>query len=157
MDIADEEFLKIVSAFNENEVIFMLVGGFAVNYYGYNRTTADFDLWAKPTKINQAKIAKSMIINGFTTEELSDFLLEDYTKPITFQIGGNTFYIDVMNFITGVDFDEAYAIAVNDLVSSKYPLKIIHRNHLIINKMLTGRTKDKADVEMLQRIDQKKH
>ena len=155
MDIADEEFFKIVSAFNTNEVIYMLVGGFAVNYYGYNRTTADFDLWAKPTKINQENIAKSMISVGFSSEELTDFLSEDYTQPLTFQIGGNTFYIDVMNFITGVDFDEAYTMAVNDLISSNLPLKIIHRNHLILNKVLTGRIKDKADVEMLQRIEQK--
>ena len=156
MDIADEEFIKILSAFNENKVIFMLVGGFAVNYYGYNRTTADFDLWVKPTKENQEKIAKSMISTGFTHEELTDFLLEDYTQPLTFQIGGSTFYIDVMNFITGISFDEAYKTAINDLISSKYPIKIIHRNHLILNKVLTGRTKDKSDVEMLQRIEQKK-
>ncbi|MBC7390639.1 MAG: nucleotidyltransferase [Opitutaceae bacterium] len=155
MDIADEELLKIVSAFNKNGVIYMLVGGFAVNYYGYNRTTADFDLWAKPSNENQINIANSMIEMGFTRVELSDFLAQDFSQPVNFQIGGNTFYIDVMNHITGVNFEEAYLIAVDDLISSKLPLKIIHRNHLIINKVLTGRTKDKADVEILQRIGQK--
>jgi len=31
----------------------MLIGGYAVNYYGYNRNTDDMDVWLAPTNENK--------------------------------------------------------------------------------------------------------
>ena len=155
MDISDEEFLKIVHAFNSLEVKYMLVGGFTVNYYGYNRTTADFNLWINPTNENKVYVLAAMEMLGYTKEELHDLAQEDFTLPVSFQIGGNQFYVDVMTSITGVKFEEAYPMAVDETLKTQERLKIIHRNHLIVNKLLSGRTKDKLDVESLQEIQKK--
>ncbi len=152
MDISDEELVKIVKAFNAADVEYMLIGGFAVSYYGYSRTTADFDLWVKPTNQNRDKIMTSILHLGYTKEEIQELSEQDFSQPVTFQIGGNHFYVDVMTFISGVNFDEAFELAVHEKVNNEDPLRIIHRNHLIVNKLLTGRTKDKLDVESLQHI-----
>ena len=37
-----KEFLKLL---NEYKVEYLLVGGYAVGYYGYPRATADMDIW----------------------------------------------------------------------------------------------------------------
>ncbi len=37
------EFEEILIAFYDEGVEFMLCGGFAVNFYGYNRSTSDLD------------------------------------------------------------------------------------------------------------------
>ena len=39
------EFLKLL---NEAEVKYLLIGGYAVGYHGYPRTTADLDVWLSP-------------------------------------------------------------------------------------------------------------
>jgi hypothetical protein len=152
MDILDEELVKIIRTFNAFDVKYMLVGGFAVSYYGYSRTTADFDLWVKPSNQNRDNIMTSLLALGHTKEEIEELSTQDFSQPVSFQLGGNHFYIDVMTFISGVNFDEAFELAVQETVNSEDPLRIIHRNHLIVNKQLTGRTKDKLDVESLQHI-----
>jgi len=156
MDISDEELLKIVQAFNTQSVDYMLVGGFAVSYYGYSRTTADFDLWISPTNENKGKLVKALLFLGYTEDELSELSRQDFQQPVNFQIGGNHFYIDIMTFISGVKFEEAYPMAVEEKLANGSCIKIIHRNHLIVNKLFTGRTKDKLDVESLQEIQKKK-
>ena len=152
LDISDEELIQIIQAFNSNEVAFMLVGGFAVNFYGYSRTTADFDLWIQPDNVNKTRVLSAMIVMGYTEDELLELSLNDFSQPVTFQIGGNNFYIDIMTRITGVSFEEAYPASVELKVGSTDYMRVIHRNHLIVNKLLTGRLKDKLDVESLEEI-----
>src|SRR6187402_3075545 len=105
----------------------MVVGGFAVNYYGYNRTTADFDLWIMPSDQNKQSVLAAIESIGYAKEELDDLSKEDFTKPVVFQIGGNHFYIDIMTFLSGVQFEEAYSAAVEEKTRSLDPYKIIHR------------------------------
>jgi hypothetical protein len=57
-----------------------------------------------------------------------------------------------MNFISGVTFKQATEKSVNYSFSKDLNLKFIHLLDLAANKMLTGRLKDFADIEELQRI-----
>jgi len=41
-----KEFLKLL---NEHDVAYLLIGGYAVGYYGYPRATADMDIWNEST------------------------------------------------------------------------------------------------------------
>ena len=43
-----KEFLKLL---NDNDVKYLIVGGYAVGYHGYPRATADFDIgFVQPRK-----------------------------------------------------------------------------------------------------------
>jgi len=44
MDILNNEFLLFLSCAGKNNLKYMLIGGYAVNYYGYNRNTNDMDV-----------------------------------------------------------------------------------------------------------------
>ena len=45
--------LLLLQVFEKHKVDYMIVGGFAVNRYGYNRTTGDLDVYLKDTKENR--------------------------------------------------------------------------------------------------------
>lgn len=45
-----KEFLKLLNA---HRVEYLLVGGYAVGYYGYPRATADLDLWIAFVKMRK--------------------------------------------------------------------------------------------------------
>ena len=48
-----KEFLKLL---NESGVKYLLIGGYAVGYHGYPRTTADMDVWVATSPRNAAKL-----------------------------------------------------------------------------------------------------
>ena len=77
----------------------------------------------------------------------------DFEKPFSFIIGNNPIDVDVFNFITGVKYEDAEKNAIDYEYSNKLIVKYISLKDLIINKMLTNRTKDMADVEQLQKIE----
>ena len=64
-------------------------------------------------------------------------------------------YADLMTDIPGLNkdsFDEYYSKAtVDEIANTK--VRFLHYDHLIENKIATGRTKDKLDVEELRRIN----
>ena len=41
-------YKELITSFNKHDVQFLVFGGFAVNFYGFNRYTADLDLWINP-------------------------------------------------------------------------------------------------------------
>ncbi len=53
MDILHPEFLLFLRCAQTNNLRYMLIGGYAVNYYGYNRNTDDMDIWLAPTNENK--------------------------------------------------------------------------------------------------------
>jgi hypothetical protein len=50
MNIFLKEHYLLLEKLINARVEFIIVGGYAVNYHGYNRTTGDLDLWIKPDR-----------------------------------------------------------------------------------------------------------
>ena len=70
-----EDMKDIIELFEKNSVQYALVGGFAVNFYGYVRTTQDIDFLIFPSLENAERIKRSLKEFGFgdagiPTEEL---------------------------------------------------------------------------------------
>lgn len=57
MDIYDEEIVEVWRAF-KNNLHYIMVGGFAVNLHGFNRTTGDLDIWIKDEPPNRRRFEK---------------------------------------------------------------------------------------------------
>lgn len=49
MDVMDEDLLDFWRKLNNNNVRFIMVGGLATRFYGYNRNTDDIDMWLEDT------------------------------------------------------------------------------------------------------------
>ena len=50
------DFRDLLALLNENEVEYLLIGGYAVGYHGYPRTTADMDVWVASDPRNASRL-----------------------------------------------------------------------------------------------------
>ena len=151
MTLIANNFEDIIRAFDRHHADFIIAGGYAVIFHGYVRTTGDLDLWVKPVTDNQSKVTSAL--EELDMKEVAEYLGSiDFTKPFSVKIGKKPGQVDVFNAITGIRYDQAEGNAVAFQFSEELTVKFIHLKDLITNKMLTGRMKDKADVEELQKI-----
>jgi len=156
MDILLEEHKNLLLLLLKHKVEFILIGGYAVIYYGYQRTTSDMDIWLKPSNENRDKFINALQENGIIHEDINRIAQMDFTQIQVLFLGEKPNKIDFLTKIHGLTFEEA------DSKKVYFPLKnkqvpIIQYHHLITLKMLTGRPQDKADVDILQKINQFKN
>ena len=154
MNIFLEEHHQMLIALVRHQVRFMLIGGYAVIYHGYARTTGDMDIWLDLGTDNKANLEKALIDFGIDEESRAVFSNIDFTKPQNvFYFGQEPRRIDFVTMVSNVKFEDAYKEAVYfQLENSQIP--VIHYNQLILSKRTSGRAKDKADIEELQKIQQ---
>ena len=50
-----EDFKEFLRLLRENKVEYLLVGGYAVGFYGYPRPTGDMDIWISRSRENAEK------------------------------------------------------------------------------------------------------
>jgi hypothetical protein len=50
--VFNPDFQEFLQALDDCNVEYVLVGGYAVIFHGYNRTTGDMDIWVNPTGDN---------------------------------------------------------------------------------------------------------
>ena len=138
-----KEFLRL---FNENNVEYLLIGGYAVGYYGYVRATADMDIWIASNVDNASRVVTALLEFGLNVPELSEEL---FLKPDNIaRLGVPPFRIEMLTSISGVAFEECYKEKVVDIIDG-VQVPIISLRHLKTNKKASGRLKDLADLEHL--------
>ena len=149
-DPLHEEFLRLL---NKREVAYILIGGYAVNIHGYSRTTGDIDIWIKKGETNLKKVIEVIEEFGYDGSVLYDF---PHDEILMFSLGSReeAGHIELTNQIAGISFDDAYNnIEIHHF--NDIPVKIIHYNDLIKNKIASGRKKDLDDIENLTAIKKK--
>ena len=145
-------FESLLLSLTEAGVDYMLAGGFAVNFHGYSRTTSDLDIWVRPDESNKIPIINALIKEGFPNEARKLIGDLDFSKPFSFSLGLEPMDVDIFNHITGVTFESAFPNKIPYTYSENLVVNYISLQDLIVNKMLTNRSKDKLDVETLQKI-----
>ena len=140
---------------NKYKVEYLIVGGYAVGFYGYPRYTGDLDIWIKISEENAERMMK--VITEFPAPKdlfsKEDFLNEQPLAGGFF--GKEPFRIDILNSIDGVAFDECFPHAQR-ITFEGTEMCFIHYNDLKKNKLSTGRTKDKLDIEEIEKKLKKK-
>ena len=56
MNIFIETHQNLLICLIKHKVNFILIGGYAVIYHGYKRSTGDMDLWIEPNNENKLKL-----------------------------------------------------------------------------------------------------
>jgi hypothetical protein len=136
-----KEFLRLLNARN---VEYLLVGGYAVNYYGYPRATADMDIWIGIDPINAEKLAQMLREFGFP--QASGQLFQEREKII--RMGVPPIRIEVLTSVSGVDFAACFRNRTTVAIDG-VPVNLISLTDLKANKKASGRLKDLADLEQL--------
>ena len=141
----NEDYKDMLQTLLENDVKFLVVGAYALAAYGYPRATGDFDIWVEANNENSEKILSSLIQFGAPTSGLTEHTFAE--NGIVFQIGVAPRRIDIITYIDGVDFNEAYNNRqIIDIEGVELPF--ISKENLIENKKSTGRDKDIVDVKI---------
>lgn len=153
INLFTEEHQQLLSALIKNKVDFMLVGGYAVIYYGYDRSTGDMSIWLKTGNENRDKLIKALKDFGVIDQHLETLKEMDFTNPVpVFYFGKEPRRIDFITMISNVKFEEAIQrVNYSALENEKVP--VIHYNDLILSKLTSNRLKDKADIEELEKIN----
>ena len=149
----NENFFDFLKLLNEYEVKYVMVGGWAVIFEGYSRTTRDMDILVEPTENNAGRIL--VVLKEFFGSAIG-FVKEDFTKvDNVIMMGREPYRIDILTSISGVSFSDVFD---NSKIYSDEGLDIrcIHINELIRNKEATGRLKDLADASYLKKIRAKR-
>ncbi len=138
-----KEFLRLL---NDHGVEYLLIGGYAVGYHGYPRTTADIDLWVATNTENAEKLV--VVFNKFG-------MLSDEVEASLFLVPGNIVRmglapvrIEVLNDIDGVEFHDCF-VRGSTVDMDGVPVKLISLADLRTNKRASGRHKDLDDLEHL--------
>lgn len=148
-----EEHKRFLLLLSKHEVDFILIGGYAVIYHGYERTTGDMDLWLKPDNNNRDKFILALTEHGVVNTHLEKIKTLDFSKPQVLNIGEKPNQIEFLTFTRGLNFKKAYEKKeILELNGNEIP--VLHFDHLIATKMLLGRPQDIADIEKLKKIQE---
>jgi len=147
-NIFHDDFKDFIKALNNQEVDYILVGGYSVILHGYSRTTGDLDIWVNPTTDNYNKLIKAFYEFGMAIFDMSkeNFL---YNKEVdVFTFGKPPVSIDIMKEVKGLEFESAYkrsAIVETEGIT----IRLVDYRDLIKAKKASGRAKDINDIENL--------
>jgi predicted nucleotidyltransferase len=143
----NQDFKEFIQLLNDNQVRYLVVGGYAVALHGYPRYTKDIDVWIELAQKNALHIVKALEQFGFASLGLteSDFLVEDQI----IQLGYAPNRIDIITTLPGVTFAECYDKRLSVEIDG-VKVNFIDLDNLRKNKKATGRLQDLADLENLE-------
>ena len=145
--ITQQHFEELLKLLEENQVEYVVVGGYAVAFHGYPRFTKDIDIFFKNSELNVKRIKKALISFGFTDKDLPDDLF--YEKGSIIQFGIEPLRVDIINEIDGVNIEDALKNSIRGKYG-KVEINFIGINELIKNKESTGREQDIIDAKKLK-------
>jgi len=144
------DFKELLSAFNENQVKYLVVGAYAVAIHAQPRATKDLDILIRAEPENAKAVFAALAQFGAPLEGMT---AADFAEPGPFfRMGHAPIGIDVLTLIAGVDFDAAWLRRVEDVIDPKSGLKafFISAEDLITPKLAAGRLQDLADVDAIR-------
>jgi hypothetical protein len=138
-----KEFLRLLQS---HGVRYLLIGGYAVIYYGYPRATSDLDVWVALEPANADRIVAALREFGFGMQDLTPGLFLQEQSIV--RMGYVPMRIEIMTTISGVSFDDCYADRIDATIDG-VEVSLIDLANLKKNKQASGRLKDLADLEEL--------
>lgn len=161
-------FRKILNAFNESVVEYVIVGGIATILHGVNRATADLDLVIELTPQNASRAIGALTDLGYKPllpVPANDFVDEEKRKSWINKRNLKVFSLwDPNNELPNVDIFAENPIAFSELSAESETVDlggivctIASIQHLIQMKTDTGRTKDQEDIQNLKNLLEDSH
>ena len=145
----EKDQIKLLEELARFEAEYLLIGGQAVNAYGIPRYTKDMDVFIRSTPENAAAVHQALARFGAPLEEIAP---EDFADGNTvLQIGVEPGRIDILQRISGVEFDAAWKNRVQATFEG-VELMLMSIPDLIRNKQESGRPQDLADVALLKKV-----
>lgn len=145
---AQPDFRDLLELFNAHKVECVIVGGYALAFHGAPRYTGDIDILIKPDAENARRILDALDEFGFGSVGLATEDFESAGQVV--QMGVPPVRIDLLTSLSGVSWEEAYAHCEKGEYGG-VSVKYLGREQFVANKRATGRKKDIADLEALDK------
>lgn len=127
---------------------FLVVGAHAMAIHGVPRATGDLDIWIETSPANSERVWTALVRFGAPVDALSLSRQALAVPEQVIQLGVPPSRIDLLTALTGVDFESAWESRQIQRVDT-LQIPFIGRATLMQNKRATGRSKDLADLEIL--------
>jgi len=152
MDMLDDELLRFWQGLNQSNVRYIMIGGFATRFHGFNRSTEDLDIWLDDTLENRKNLR--IAFKNLSYGDIPSLETMQFVPGWTSFYIGQMIELDILTSMKGLEdttFDECLqkaSIAELDGIS----IPFLHINQLILNKKAVSRPKDQIDVIELEKI-----
>lgn len=142
----NQDFKEFIQSLNDNDVRYLVIGGYAVALHGYPRYTKAIDIWIEMSADNGERLLAALAQFGFASLDLQ---AADFMEPNqVIQLGYPPNRIDLLTTPDGVDFETAYSTKLAIEISG-VQVNFIDLENLRLNKQASGRLQDLADLENL--------
>jgi predicted nucleotidyltransferase len=147
----NSDFSDLLKIFRDNNVKYLVIGGYAFIQYAEPRFTNDLDLWISTNSANATAVHKALKefgapLSGLTEEDFSE---EGYF----YQLGVPPIRVDILMGIPGLDFENAWNRRV-EVNFDGLLVAFISKEDLIASKLASGRPQDLIDAETLSHTDE---
>lgn len=143
LNISNETFISFFSRLIEHNVKFLVSGGIASAFHGHIKPVAEVEIWLAPEKSNTDRFSQALNI-------------EKFRSPLTTYIETSTdegFKLLISNSLSGFeapDFDQCYAQCERATLENVH-IPILNLNHLLAEKLASGRSEDKIALLALEK------
>jgi len=139
----------------ESEVRFVLIGGLAVNAWGYIRATRDIDLVPDPSRENLERLDEVLKDLGGKVDVDGRLLDADAVSPFL-RTGDRTLVItdlgrvDILQGLPQIPAFSALEAEATDVDMDDLVVRVCSLRHLVEMKRASERPRDKDDLEALE-------
>ena len=144
--VLPDDFKEFLRLLNAHAVDYLLIGGYAVGFHGYPRTTADLDVWVAISSDNAEKLVSVFREFGMVSSELDSSLFTCVGNIV--RMGVAPVRIEILNDIDGVEFRSCYEHRTEVEIDGIL-IALISLSDLRANKQASGHHKDLDDLEHL--------
>jgi len=134
LGIPDAE-LEVLKALNRGDVAYLLIGGYAMRWYGAARQTIDVDLLASPTPDNARRLVRTVERALGHALGFSDETFAEPKKMVRFD--GDGYRMSVLTSVDGLEFETAYGEREHAR-QGRVAIPVVSRRHLACIKRVAA-------------------
>lgn len=146
--IIQDDLKEFFQLLNENNVEYVIVGGYAVAFHGFVRATKDIDVLFHNTPLNIKKLMAALAGFGISETSMDENTLSEQGRII--RIGSPPLMIELINAVGGVNFEDIWK---NKITGTYGDVRVffISRSDLLSTKKAANRPQDLRDIEELEK------
>jgi hypothetical protein len=149
----NSNFKDLLRLFGAAGVRYLVVGGYAVMKHTEPFSTKDLDIWIEPTEENAGRALQALREFGAPAAGVTP---ADLLNPdLIYQIGVEPVRVDVMNAVSGLDFQQAWDCR-SEAQFEDVAAPVLCIDDLIRAKLAAGRAKDRLQAKQLERARSKR-
>ena len=144
-----DDLIKVLRALQQENVDYLLIGGFALWTLGYQRATTDIDILLRPTLEQGARLKRALLM--LPEQAAKDLDPEWFVEAATIRVA-DEFVVDVMFNACGETYEslQPYAVTID---FDGLAVRTVNLEGMLKTKQ-SSREKDKLDRLILERAIQ---